>query len=168
MGLLISQTDFTGRYKIAQGSFTDLDSYITQYESDYIKNLLGSDLYDLFAADVDSATKLPVTVIYLSLYNAFSDDNDGCLVISKGMKKMIIGFIYFHYMRDQKIKNTTSGNVVESSEISREAGFTEYNLYSRFNESKVTYDAIQWFITENEDDYPDYNGQEIAMAHWAL
>lgn len=168
MGLLIAKTDFTGKYKVAQNSYTDIDSYIEKYEEIYLAELLGADLFALFKADVNPTTKQPVTAIYLNIYNSFKTDEGNCLIVSEGMKKMILGFIYFEYVRDEKFKATMSGIVVSANEVSRESGFTEFNLYSRYNESIDTYDSIQWYICKNKTSYTEFNGQSKSRSHWAI
>lgn len=164
MAILIQTSDFTGKYSIAQNSFTPLQSYINKYEKEYLVDLLGVELYDLFAADVTSYA--PVTPIYQSIYNPFKQDYNKCIVYSVGMKEMLLGFIYFEYMRDQKIKNTITGAVVNANENARESGFSEFNLFSKYNEGIHTYEAIQWFINENKTDYPTYNGKCKKLMYW--
>jgi hypothetical protein len=168
MGLLIAKSDFLGKYKIAQNSFTDVDSYINRYEKEYLVALLGAELYDLFEADVIPATKVPATQIYIDIYQPFAVDDNTRILSSKGMKDMVLGFIYFEFVRDDKYKNTVSGNVVGQSENNRESGFSEFNLYSRYNEAIDSYWNIQCYINKNLTDYPEYNGQHKSISHWAI
>ena len=37
--------------------------------------------------------------------------------------------------------------------------FTETNIYAVYNEGINSYKAIQWFICENEVNYPTFNGK---------
>ena len=169
MGLLIVKGDFTGKYKIAQDNYTGsmLDTYIDKFEELYLIDLLGVELFDLFKADVTNY--LPTTPKYLALYNTIRlDDTSGSIHISEGMKEMLLGFIYFEYMRDMKFKSTPSGVVVGSSEVSRETPSEENNLYARYNLSIKSYRTIQWYIENNEDgyDYDEYNGQCKNIVSW--
>lgn len=166
MGLLIAKTDFTGKYSIAQNSFTKLDDYIAKYEKNVLRKLLGITLFNLFEADVVSM--VPTTPIYQSLYNPFQQDNNNLIVISEGMKSMLLGFVWYEYIRDEKFKNTIVGTVVGANENARESGFSEAYVYGRYNDSICTYNAIQWFILKNKTDYESYNGQQLSLSHWAL
>ena len=166
MGILIDSEDFTGKHAIAQNSFTSIDDYITRYEKEYLISLLGAELYDLFVADLTA--QVPGSAIYLSLYNVKHSDYGGQVIYSRGMKEMLLGFVYFEYVREEKFRPTISGIRTNASEISREVGFDEFNLNARHNEAVSTFEAIQWYIDQNRSDYPTYNGQCKRRAHWAL
>lgn len=164
MGLLISKTDFVGKYKISQNTYTDIDSYISKYEEPYLIDLLGVELFDLFKAQVSS--QVVAAGIYKDLYDPIREDDDSCIRISEGMKEMLLGFIFFEYMRDQKYKPTPSGKVTGQSELNRETSFEENNIYGRYNISIKSYETIQWYINENIDIYPTYNGQYKKIVSW--
>ena len=136
-----------------------LQSYIDEYEEIYLQEMLGCELYDLFVADLVGG--VPQDAIYLSLYNKFCMDEDAChvQVRSEGMIKMLEKFIYWEYQRDGKVEKSSSGNRVNLIEASREASFTETNIYAVYNEGINSYKAIQWFICENEVNYPTFNGK---------
>lgn len=165
MGLLIQTTDFIGKHRVAINTQTEqlLQQYIDKYEELYLINLLGVDLYNLFKADVVSY--LPQSAIYLSIYNKIQKDDGGRLRISEGMKEMLLGFIYFEYMRDLKFKSTVSGGTVNNVEAANEAD-PETTVYQRYNDGVRSANTIQWYICENMSDYPDYNGQEYKLAYW--
>ncbi len=180
MGLLVNKTDFVGKYAIPQNYLTNnIDSYISKYEEKYLKELMGVELFKLFKADISVLT--PVTTIYLAIYNPIEED-DTCLVayynmgyaysqangirISDGIKEMLIGFIYFEFIRDSKYKNTPTGTVTGQSENSRETSFNDNGIYNRYNEAVNSYKTIQWFIMKNKADYPKFNGVYKAKAYW--
>lgn len=168
MGLLISKTDFVGLYKIAQNIYTDIDSFIAAYEEKYLIELLGADLFAAFKADINPTTKEPDTAIYQALYNEFHIDDNGRIRLSFGIKNMILGFVYFHYIREQKYKSTVTGVVVNSNENSRESAFDDNFMARKYNESIGTYTSIQWYVNENIASYPLYNGIVKGLTHWAL
>ncbi len=72
MSLFLEPSDFTGKYKISKNCYDEevLQSYIDQYEDLFMCKLLGSDLYELFKADLD-INNVPQSAIYLLIYNAF-------------------------------------------------------------------------------------------------
>lgn len=166
MGLIIDKEDFTGKYAIAQNSFTDIDSYITKYEEKYLIDLFGVELFKLFKASVTS--QVPGPGVYKTIYDPILEDEGECIRKSEGIKTMLLGFVWFEFIRDQKYKATVSGHHVGATENSREASFDELNIYGRYNESIESYKTIQWYIEEHETEYPDYNGQCKGLAHWAL
>jgi len=174
MGLIISTTDFNkGRCKIGVNNaiLPDLEKYILDYEEYYLAQLLGYDLFVLFKADVDSVTKLPVTQIYLDIYNQIkSDDLNSCgPVYSIGLKETIMRFVYFHYMRDMCYQPTLSGASKNNTEVSRNVNFDESNIYSRWNEGVMGVEAIQEYIRRDDtESYPDYKGKRFGLTHWSL
>jgi len=167
MGLIVKAADFTGKYTIAQTSFTDLDSYILKYEERYLIELLGVELFDLFKADIATPLSPPTDPIYLAIYNPIREDDSSCIRISEGMKEMLLGFIYFEYQRDIKFYSTPSGTVVGQSEVARESSGDENYIYGRYNEAVKSYNTIQWYIRDNEtEDYPTFNGHCKQISSW--
>lgn len=166
MGVLIVKADFVGKFLIASDNWnTNLDSFIDDYEENYLSDLMGSELYDLFKLDLTN--KIPVTPKYLTLYNSFRNDYGSKIITSKGLKNMLLGFIYFEYMRQVRYKNTVTGSVVATPEISTNASDNHNNLYKFFNESVNTFEAIRWKIQQNKtEDYPTYNGQCKELSSW--
>ncbi len=102
MGLLVVDTDFEGKWKLALGNNDEVDAYIEVYEEKFLIELLGKELFDLFEAVVTD--QVVAAGIYKTIYDPFSLKINGCIVTSEGMKKMLLGLIYFEYVRDNKIK----------------------------------------------------------------
>lgn len=170
MGLLIKSSDFTGKYAIAQTSYSSIDSYIAMYEVKYLTELLGSELFELFKTDFKSVSpNAPQLDIYKNIYNVISKDDPGLcneLRYSEGMKIMLLGFVYWEYMKEDKFKPTPSGVVVGQSEVNREAGFTENNIYEKYNNAVKSYCTIQWYIRNNSESYPTFNGIRKSLSYW--
>ncbi len=158
MGLLIETSDFVEKFKISEDSFTELESYIDRFEPKYLKELLGKELFDLFEADITN--HLPGTPIYEIIFEeiyptvAIPD-----LKKSLGMKDMLLGFIYFQYMRDLNYSATVSGAVKNVFENSEQVVNSGYGLYQRYNESVESYKAIQHYINTHSTDYPTFFGE---------
>lgn len=144
----------------------DLQIYIDEWEVDYLQDLLGCELYELFVADLDNG--VPQDPVYVRIYEAFCDDEDLCGVKNKseGMVKMLQKFIYWKYSRDQKVKATNTGNVVNENEVSREADFAASSIYQLYNQAVKSYKAIQYYICDNSVDYPTYNGSRKEKTNW--
>jgi len=156
MSLLIQPTDFTGRHRIGQNCYSELQLYIDKYEKIILQDLLGCALYDIFAADV--VDFVPVTNIYLDIYNPFCIEDCGIDYRSEGMKEMLLGMVYFYYVRDLAPKVTTGGVKLNKVATSEKVEFGEHDIYCRYNEGITTYGNIQWYICDNPTDYPEENG----------
>ena len=109
-------SDFTGRFAIAQaynGDTAKLQSYIDTYEVQYLTQLLGAELYDLFIEGFNNDEE-----IYVKLFDAFSFDSEreGRPLISQGMLEMLKGFVYTHYINGDLETTTTTGNVILEAE----------------------------------------------------
>ena len=165
MGLFVTINDFTGKFALSTGMYanTNIQSYIDRYEDIYLTELLGVKLYDLFIADLVS--NVPVTAKYTKIFNAFKEELDIRLIISKGMKDMLVGFIYFEYMKDSITQTTPIGVVKQSTENSTPIS-AHTPIYLRYNESIKNYRAIQDYIMQNLSTYPLFRGYTKQYAYW--
>ena len=164
MGLLITTEDFVAKFKISEDSFTELDPYIQRYESKYLKDLLGVELFDLFKADV--VAHLPILAIYLNIFNEIRPTLiNEWQPISEGMKDMLLGFVYFEYMRDIPFTASVSGAVQSVFENSNPVAGNNYGLYERYNNSIRTYWAIQHYIVSNPTDYDTYLSTSKGLSN---
>lgn len=155
LNILISDDDFAGKWELAKANSDLIDEYIVEYEEQYLIELLGQDLYILFKADLTGG--VPNTPIYKKIFDPFSITlNQTEVITSKGMKKMLLGLIYFQYVKDNKTKQTMNGAVNQQTEVAVPAENTF--LYQRYNDAVRTYKAIQRYIWENKTDYPDFAG----------
>ena len=154
MGLLITKSDFTGVYALSTSISDKITAYIAEYEEKYLRELLGATLFDLFKADVSSY--VPQTTKYLTIFNEINSDEYGYLLHSDGMKKMLLGFIYYEYVVGNTIQHTNTGLVANVNEISLNADFSL--VYMKYNKSVDTYKNIQYYIEQNSSDYPDFAG----------
>jgi hypothetical protein len=167
--MFLTPDDFTGQYKVSTNSYIEVDFqlYINKLEQKYLTDLLGVALYDLFEADVVSGS--PVTQIYIDIFDAFAEDDgtgSGCQHRSNGMVEMLKGFIYFHFMRDLWTQSTMNGQIKNEFSNSTQARMSETNLDENYNEAVKTYQEIQWYIKENLDVYPTFNGMEKLPTSW--
>lgn len=141
MGVLVSSSDFTGKWAIPSSVVATINDVISDKEVDYLTMLLGADLYWYFNS------KLPVNVlptVLASIYNAFAVDYNYGIVKSKGMKTMLKNFLWFEAMRDVKFKATNEGIVVNVPDSAKECATG--NLYDYYNDGIDTFNAIQNYI----------------------
>ena len=164
---IVQTTDFTGQYKIPKTCYTELSTYFAKYEKQYLVRLLGAELYDLFIADLTAGPgQVPQTQRFIDLFDPFQTDEDHCVICSEGIKKMLIQFIYFEYMRESRYGQTVSGAVQVKSSVADVLPFKGWNLERSYNEGVGNYHAIQWYICDNDDVYPEENTQRIEyIAH---
>ncbi len=155
MGIIINSTDFTGKHRVSKDLYAELDKYIIRYERHYLIDLLGLPLADLLIADL--ALQVPQSPIYLAIYNEIYMQEVSCEcssnryeVYSGGLKDMLLGFVYFEYMRDLKYRPTSTGLVINQNEVSREVASTDVVLYSRYNDSVEAYNVIRTYCKEND------------------
>ncbi len=167
MGLLIVKEDFVGRFEISQDNFSILGSFIDDYEEGLLIELLGVELFKLFKLDINNTTKKPNTTKYLVLYDPFSADHQHGIIISKGMKEMLLGFIYCEYTKKLPFKSTIIGSVINAPEISTNAEFNYSNFYKFYNDAVDTHESIRWKIQQTQSvDYPLYNGKCKKINYW--
>lgn len=164
MGLLINKTDFVGRFALSQSIEDTITPYIAEYEEKYLIDLLGVELFKLFKASVVS--QIPAAP-YLVLYNEILEDYNRCVMRSRGMKSMLLDFIYWEYVIQTKYKHTGTGIVVDSNEVSRNADWSESFMYQKYNTAIKDYKTIQWYICQNDSVYPTFNGS-LKNKAWKI
>ena len=154
MGILIDKSDFTGIYELNISIKDKVDEYIEEFEKPILVKLLGSDLFDLFNANL--VNQIPTDPIYLKLYEPSED------LCSQGMVKMLLGLIYYDYIRDSPRSQGMNGPVKRTTEVSEPASL-DY-LARMYNKSVNTYWAIQNIASNDNTNYPDYSGQYIKKT----
>ena len=144
MANIIQISDFTGRYNISSNAFKDAETqdYLDHYEKQYLTELLGVELYDLFIADLVNG--VPQTQIYIDIFNSFAVDRNSCIIKSDGIKELLRGFIFFELMRKVGAKRTISGNTRNLSDNSANITQLDAGLWLFFNEAVDNHYAIQW------------------------
>ena len=158
---IVVKTDFVGEYNVSKTNYDHLDTYIEKYEKHYLLKLLGGELYGLFITDLTiTDPQIPQTTRFINLFNAFYEDYEEQLIISEGIRKMLVQFIYFHYVRELQTENSASGTVTNSVELGVNAKY-KGNIVNVYNQGVKNAQAIQWYICKNEADYPEENIQEI-------
>lgn len=149
MANIVTIECFVGFHHLADNCYGEsrLQSFIDRYEDYYLCSLLGAELYPLFIDDLVGG--VPSNPDYLSWFNPFCEDIDGkcCLtetVNSKGLKDMLTGFIYYHYVHQSQMRQTQTGTTVSKSHNSTNVGMinNERDAESRYNESVESYNAI--------------------------
>ena len=161
---IVVKTDFKGEYNTSKTCYDQLDFYIEKYENYYLVRLLGSELYNLLISDLTATDpQVPQTTKFLNVFNPFSIDEHSYLYYSEGIRKMLVQFIYFHYVRENQVINSASGTVTNSVELGVNAKFMG-NIVQVYNQGVKNACAIQWYINENELEYPEENMQPFEYT----
>lgn len=166
MALIIKKEDFDAEFTIAQNCYSDLDKYINKFETLFLQELLGCNLFESFKSNLDKGK--PTSDIYLKLFNSFCLDDGSNQIISQGMTQLLVGLIYYEFVRYSSTDASQHGVTVNRVETSRQGGFNEHDLYTRYNGSIDSFKAIQHYICKNRTVYPSYNGQSKTYNHWSF
>lgn len=165
MADILNISDFEeGKNKIPYNTYQqgDLQVYIDRYEKQYLIELLGVVEYNALVNDLVNG--VPVTTKFLNIFNPIAEEINKKNVTTNGIKEMLKGFVYFHYMRDNMATPTTGGSKRTKSDNSTNISYTSSLVHSRFNDSIDDSRGIQSYIENNDNDYPDYNGTEIGYS----
>lgn len=163
MSNIIQIADFAGtQYDLPEQKYLSYQNYLDKYEKEYLVKLLGADLYGLFIADLSGG--VPQTQRFIDIYNAFDIDDNNCLHRSEGLKTAVIQYVYFFAVRDLSVKKTNTGVVFNSNENSTGPVYSGYNIVEAYNEAITNAKEIQWYICENDVDYPEENMQLFVYS----
>src|SRR5690554_1128464 len=122
--ILVDKSDFKGKWEVAQNNFSNLDSYIERYEEAILVDLMGKDLADDFISDPADAK--------------WDDLKD----VGFGLTSLLVGFIYFEYVRDLPFRVTNQGVVYQLDENASQV-ITVLALKQRYNECVSDYRLMQ-------------------------
>lgn len=166
MGRFITSSDFIDKFELSTGMYADakIEAYIDRYEDVYIAELFGINLYNEFVADLD-IDNVPQDVKFTKVFEPFMEEKDLRILISKGMKDMLLGFIYFEYQKDQITQSTPAGVVQQQGENSKQI-HSHTTIYGKYNEAVKTYRAIQDYIFLNQATYDGFRGVLKQYAYW--
>ncbi len=171
----LQPSNFVGFTEQSINEFTSpkLQLYLDRLEPRLLTDLLGCDLYDLFVLDLLPTpavpTSVPQTAIYISIFDAFCNDDgntNGHQHVSEGIIEMLKFFIMFEYANDNQYDFALTGatkNTFSNAEIAK---LNMTNAIDNYNLGVKTYREIQWFICDNSADYPLYNGMKKEFMSW--
>lgn len=163
MGKIVQTSDFIGKYAITQNSFNTayLQDFIDRFETTYLYDLLGVELGGLMYSSIVTPYTPPTPTELATIF--FPLNSDEPYIRSKGIKEMLLGFIFFEYTRTQNVVNTGTGNVTAQNEVSVVANWGHTDIYNNYNSSINTYKAIQEYISYNATTYPLFKG--VCKSH---
>ena len=165
--LNIQIDDFIGKYSLPSGKFSReaLELDIDEYERIYLIGLFGSKMYNSFVADLEAFE--PQEQAFKDIYEPLEVETKTGILISDGIRKMVIGFIYWEVCRKTQTKQTNVGLVAKKGELSENQDVL--NVVDRYNESVWDFLAIQTYIIENKElvsEYSEFSGGQIKIEGW--
>lgn len=135
--ILVDKSDFKGKWEVAQNNFSNLDSYIERYEEAILVDLMGEDLANDFISDPADAK--------------WDDLKD----VGFGLTSLLVGFIYFEYVRDLPFRVTNQGVVYQLDENASQV-ITVLALKQRYNECVDDYRLMQRLLRR---DFNNFRGK---------
>jgi hypothetical protein len=162
MGFIIQKSDFVGKYELAKSITDKIDLYIDMYEIQFLNDLLGVELASLLLADLDSYE--PQTQRFTDIFEEINFTHCGVNYHSKGIKNILLGFVWFEYVRDSIVAQSQNGAVNTTTETATpvSGNFS----YERYNNSISWSETIQKYITLDLDVYPEFNGSIKKATSW--
>lgn len=130
----VSQTDFVGKYQIAQNKFNSIFAYIIRYEDVIFAELMGKELSEDF------------------LINPTDSKWDDFKVLGFGIQSLIVGLIYFEYVRDLPYRMTNKGAVYQQDENANQV-IHAHILRQRYNECITDWKEMQDYLKGNFDNF---------------
>lgn len=164
MASITTPADFKGQYSINRNKHNEAS---IQACIDSVEELV---LLELFGVDFKAIVLQGVVdgvVIYENLYNPFNfQDSCDRIFVSKGIKEMLLGFVYFEWFATHSVAVVLDGQRENESENSKSASSLKANNEKRYNDAVKTYRAIQAYINENLDIYPEFKGKGKLLMNW--
>lgn len=165
MASITTPADFIGQYTINKNKHNEakIQSCIDSVEELVLLELFGVDFKDIVLQGVED-----LNPIYEKLYNPFNFQ-DSCDRIwqSKGVKEMLLGFVYWEWFAStNSVAIVLDGQRENESENSKSASSLKANNEKRYNDAVKTYRAIQAYINENLDIYPEFKGKGKLLMNW--
>lgn len=125
------------------GNLTELNRFIAKYEPEYLKAILGTDLYAAFKAGIEADT---VEAKWATL-KAKVDGSDEVSPIT--------GYVYYHWARNRV---TVTGALGELEPTAENAAIVVGEKMMRaYNDSVRGGRSVYDWLVEHQDDYPEFD-----------
>jgi hypothetical protein len=165
----ITLDDFRGKYVVAKNSIhvnEKLEQIIEENTLVYLSKVVGVELANLINADLVDG--VPVNPDFLELYNPFIIQETNVFFENKiyssiGMKKMLLGFVYFEIIKASKEEpSLVGGTIAPITENSTQLPISQM-ANTIFNESVYTAFAIQIKCEREREKYPTYHPTQLYL-----
>lgn len=169
---LVQTSDFVGEFKCPADQFNTqlLQLAIDENENTVIRRIFGAELGNEIIAYI--ANPLPLNPDFEQVINSFEvDQNAGCschggLLESKGLKYALTSFIYREFQNSAKLMPTQVGGLTRPKvELSDSDMLPQAQLIMKYNNGVKTIWAIQCYVRENRETYPNANPQKFLLDY---
>jgi len=165
----IEASDLAGFYKVPQdtNNTTISTRVIGEMRDPLIRRIFGAVLGNEIIVYIDTIPAPPANVELDFVINPFQVDLEcGGMIESIGLKKVLLGFIYYQRICDMKTQaESVGGEVRPSTENSSNDRLPASKLIQRYNDSVKSIYSIQEYICKHREDYHDFNGQEFLLNY---
>lgn len=189
---ILDSSEFSGYYDLPQGKHNEIDAYIEEYEDIYLCQLVGSALATTLKGQPLLGGLDPVDPLLTFIIEPFCEDNDECCSwfyserfgsfwdwsdygcndqwISKGIRKYLMGCIYWSYLNDlgNQITPTGQRNMIGINSEPKADQPVSRTSESRWNSSAITAESIQKYICKNSEDYTTFKGVKIDTKFYGV
>jgi len=173
---LITTDYFRLDINVPDDTYSTLSDYITRYEPEILRRLLGETLYQLVAAyDAESSDQRIIDLV------AGKDYTVGDYTVSwKGLINttdyisLIAYYVYYWYVRD-KISNLATTGFISSSHENAQNSAPNIKLAEVWGKMRELYGyygqdsllpSCYNFLAEHESDYPEWDFTEIGTINF--
>lgn len=160
---ILVEADFIGYYGLYKGTDGKIQAYINQYVPKYLYEIFGAKLSALVVQN-RNIEETPENRYY-RLINGIKTDDD-CGTFYTGLKPLLLGLVWFHYVADDKYRQTAGGTKVQDAEVSKGASFDTSFIYEKYNISIDNWKALHRYLCDNKDVYPEFKGKEKKYISW--
>jgi hypothetical protein len=151
MGLVVSTSDFVGKWGItipkpfvnSANPSNYLDDLINEVEGRVLLQLFGGDMYADFAAT-------PTDPVYDTIKSPFIVYSQYC----RGLKTMLIGFIFFEYY--SKARTATNAGLTKVKGETTQALPSGLSLSLDYNGSVKDYNLLVQYLEANKATFPKF------------
>jgi len=163
--MFIVPTDFTGFYQLALNQYAvdQIQGFIDEFERPALNDLLGAELSQILIDDSGSGE--PVDEDLLKIFNPFDLDLNCETVHSGGIKKYLLGIVFYKFVHTNRLKPSINGGLAKRKVEASEIVNYRPESTSRYNQSIDTGRAIQAYIMENMDKYESFKGKRLLYNH---
>ena len=164
MASITTPAGYTGQYVITNSTVREpkIQACIDSVETEILCQLFGVDFKDIVLQGV-----IDEDPIYEVLFNPFNfQDSCNRIWTSKGVVEMLKGFVYFKWYSTHQVTETINGMRNKDAENSTQTSSVQANTEQRYNEAVKTYRAIQAYIVEHLEDYPEFKGITKRLTNW--
>ena len=162
---IITHLDFIGKYVVAKNGIQtpQITETISDNEMKFLSMVLGVELAKLLVDDIPTGS-FPNADRFKYIFLPFQVQRNTCdgnkVLSSIGIKRMLLGFIYFTIVNDKRTAPSfMGGNTKPVTENSEQT--IDLKMFDYYNEAVDSSRAIQEYIRQNRNEYPEYKGQEI-------